>query len=58
MALLTVLLAIYLIPTIVAVARGHHNMGTIIVLDLFLGWTLVGWVVALAMACGHVLRRA
>ncbi|MFG2674398.1 superinfection immunity protein [Streptomyces sp. NPDC048445] len=40
----------YFAPTVVAFARGVSNSGSILVLNLFLGWTLVGWVVALAMA--------
>jgi hypothetical protein len=43
-------LGLYLIPTIVAVIRKVPNMGSVIVINLLLGWTLVGWVVALAMA--------
>jgi hypothetical protein len=45
--LLTVLLAFYFIPSIVAGARGHRQGGAIFALNLFLGWTLLGWVVAL-----------
>ena len=30
----------------------HHQAGTIAALNLFLGWTLFGWVIALAKACG------
>jgi hypothetical protein len=43
-------LALYLIPTIVAVIRKVPNMGSVVVINVFLGWSLVGWVVALAMA--------
>jgi hypothetical protein len=42
----------YFIPTIVAISRNMHNKGSVIVVNVFLGWTLIGWVVALAMACG------
>lgn len=42
--------AVYFIPTIVAGIRKVPNLGSVIVINLFLGWTLVGWVVALAMA--------
>lgn len=42
--------AIYFIPTIVAGIRKVPNLGSVIVINLFLGWTLIGWVVALAMA--------
>jgi hypothetical protein len=45
-------LVIYWVPTIVAVIRrnGLPNLGSIVIINLFLGWTLVGWVAALAMA--------
>lgn len=44
----------YWAPTIVALAREHHQKGSIAVINAFLGWTLIGWVVALAMACSAV----
>jgi hypothetical protein len=39
----------YFLPTILA--YGHKqvpNFGSIFVVNLFLGWTFIGWVVALA----------
>lgn len=39
------------LPTIVAVARKVTNQGSVAVINFFLGWTLIGWVAALAMAC-------
>jgi hypothetical protein len=47
----TVILLLYFIPTIVAAMREHHQRGAIFVLNLLLGWTLLGWVVALVLAC-------
>lgn len=44
------LIVMYFFPFVVAVLRGHQNSCSILVLNLFLGWTLVGWVVSLAMA--------
>src|SRR5690554_4801536 len=44
-------LGIYLIPYWVAVQREHHNAAAIGVLNLLLGWTLIGWVGALVWAC-------
>ena len=41
----------YFVPTIVAVSRKVRNQGSVVVINLFLGWTFIGWVVALAMAC-------
>jgi hypothetical protein len=49
--LIIVLIGLYFLPTIVAVARKVSNQGSVGVINLFLGWTLVGWVAALAMAC-------
>ena len=42
--------ALYFLPTLVASARHHHNAEAICAVNLFLGWTLVGWVVSLSWA--------
>ena len=42
---------LYFAPTIVAVVRKVTNQGSITVINIFFGWTLIGWVMALAMAC-------
>lgn len=47
-------LVIYFAPTLLALHRGVTNRGSILVINLFLGWTLIGWVVALAMAARTV----
>lgn len=44
-------LALYLLPTIIAAARGKKKIVGIILLNVLLGWTLVGWVAALIWAC-------
>jgi len=44
-------LALYFVPTIVAVFRKVTNQGSVAVINIFLGWTFIGWIVALAMAC-------
>src|ERR1700677_654570 len=41
-------LGLYFTPSIVAGARNVPHRGSVIVVNVFLGWTLVGWVVALA----------
>jgi Superinfection immunity protein/Protein of unknown function (DUF2510) len=43
-------LGFYFLPTIIGAVRKVPNVGSVLVLNLFLGWTLVGWVVSLAMA--------
>jgi hypothetical protein len=39
-----------LFPTCVAAHRKHNNESAILALNLFLGWTLLGWVIALVWA--------
>ena len=34
----------------IAGARRHHQTGAILVLNLLLGWTLLGWIAALVWA--------
>ena len=40
----------YFLPAIVAGSRHHRNGAAIFCLNLFLGWSLIGWVVALCWA--------
>ena len=42
------LLAIYFLPWIVAWSRRHHATDGILIANIVLGWTLVGWLGALA----------
>ena len=55
-ALLILFLGIYFIPTMVAYGRSHNNALAIVVLNLFLGWTLLGWVIATTWACTDNVR--
>jgi hypothetical protein len=43
-------LLLYFTPTWVASARAHPNFAGVLVINLFLGWTFVGWVASLAWA--------
>jgi hypothetical protein len=43
--------ALYFLPWIIAGKRSHHQHGAIAVINIFLGWTFLDWVIALAMAC-------
>lgn len=47
---LVVCLVLYFTPSIVAYNRNHPNFTSILVLNIFLGWTLVFWVLALVGA--------
>jgi Superinfection immunity protein len=42
---------LYFAPWIIAARRHVPNVGTVAVINVLLGWTFIGWVVALAMAC-------
>src|SRR5438309_3950809 len=48
---LIVVAGLYFLPSIIAFSR-HQQEGMVFVINFFLGWTLVGWVVALAIAAG------
>jgi uncharacterized membrane protein HdeD (DUF308 family) len=41
---------IYRVPALAARQRHAPNTGSIAVINVLLGWTVIGWVVALAMA--------
>jgi hypothetical protein len=42
--------AIHFLPTIVAALRGSRHVVAIFLLNLFLGWTVIGWIAALIWA--------
>lgn len=42
--------ALYFLPTIVASLRHTHNSGLIFLINLFAGWTVIGWIAAFIMA--------
>ena len=48
--LLVIVLPLYFLPTIVAAIRKTENIGWVVLINVLLGWTLIGWAVALAMA--------
>lgn len=52
-ALLIFLLCLYFLPTFVANGRNHRNATPIVLINLFLGWTVIGWVGALVWATLH-----
>lgn len=40
----------YFLPSIIAAARSKRDLVSIFVLNLLLGWTAIGWVIALVWA--------
>ena len=49
--LLSVLIAVYFLPAIIASTRRHRQKLAISVLNILAGWTLIGWIVAFVWAC-------
>jgi hypothetical protein len=47
----TVLTLLYFLPWAIAATRGKSNSGLLGLLTLLLGWTFIGWIVLLVMAC-------
>lgn len=47
-----ILSVLYDIPSLVAIHRQKRNKEAIIAVNWLLGWTIVGWVCALAWALG------
>jgi hypothetical protein len=43
--------SLYMFPTIIAHLR-RHNTGGVAIINVLTGWTVIGWFVALVMACG------
>jgi hypothetical protein len=52
--LIVLALAAYFFPALVAARRKHHNQNSVFVVNLFLGWTFIGWVVALVWAVSAI----
>lgn len=51
MELVIILLVFYFFPVMIAVNRQHRNALAIGMLNLFLGWSGLGWIAALVWAC-------
>jgi hypothetical protein len=50
MHFLLFIIGLYFLPAIIAAARHTHNATGILLLNIFLGWTGIGWFAALLMA--------
>lgn len=48
--LVGLLLGLYFLPTFIGYSRSHTQAIAILMLNLFLGWTVIGWVGALVWA--------
>lgn len=50
-------LVLYFTPTLIACKRNHARLPGIVALNILLGWTFVGWIVALVWALTGAKRR-
>ncbi|MFA5132223.1 MAG: superinfection immunity protein [Candidatus Paceibacterota bacterium] len=64
MVLFIILTVLYFIPSIIAFNNKKLNRMAVLMLNIFLGWTFIGWVVALVWAltkdvhiAGHVVEQ-
>jgi Superinfection immunity protein len=44
MVLLVVIVLLYMLPTFIAFGREHPRRQNIAVVNILLGWTLIGWI--------------
>ena len=55
--IISVIIGIYLLPTLIANHRRHPNKVPIILLNVLLGWSFFGWVAALVWATTAIERH-
>jgi len=47
LVLVVLICTFYFLPTLIAFLRRHKNKLAVFLLNLFLGWTVLGWVASL-----------
>jgi uncharacterized membrane protein YqaE (UPF0057 family) len=55
--ILFLMIAFYFLPAIIAYNSKKRNAGAILALNILLGWTLIGWVVALIWALAYEAKN-
>jgi hypothetical protein len=50
-------ITMYILPTIIALWRKHPSRGSIVLVDLLLGWTGIGWLAALIWSFGSTKQH-
>lgn len=48
--IVAILSAGYMLPWAIAAVRGNRNAWSVFWINLLLGWTVVGWIIALVMS--------
>ena len=50
-------LIVYFLPTVIGLAKRNPDTYSIFAINLWLGWTVVGWITALGWALDHERRH-
>ncbi len=44
-------IGLYLLPSFIAMLRKHQNVSGVVIVNILTGWSGIGWIAALVMAC-------
>lgn len=50
--------AVYFLPTVIALHRGHPNTVPILLVNIFLGWSGIGWLAGLIWSTTHIAKAS
>jgi hypothetical protein len=50
-------IGLYLLPTLIAIGNRHTHTASIAVINIFLGWTFLGWVICASWAVSQNNRQ-
>lgn len=53
LGLIILIFGLYFLPAFISFLRNHKNKLAIFLLNLLLGWTVLGWVVSLVWSVKH-----
>ena len=56
-SIMFITLAVYFIPIIIAYIRKHNNFTAICLLNLFVGWTFLGWLASLLWSLNSDIQQ-
>lgn len=45
---------LYFVPWMIAAYRNHHQRSAIVILNIFLGWSFIGWLIALIWSVSKI----
>jgi hypothetical protein len=48
---------LYLLPALIAFLRRHQNRYAIFFLNLFVGWTGIGWIISFVWSCTNQVQQ-